>query len=668
MATYSATSAFIPQFLDDNGDPISSGGTIEAFIAGTSTPQLMYSNKAGVSAGNTITLNARGEPETSGVAHIIWIDTAVEYDFVLKKDGVTVNSPEDIGAAALNSNPSVATITALKAITAAADGQSYFVRGHTAVGDGGGGNYLYDASSAVTANDGTVITPDTLAGRFLLHDSCLVTPRTFGPGDAGIIAAISWASANNQMLFWPEVYAVTSNITSFHSARHYGPGGLSRNGNTWYVEQSPSQEDRRLYVSTASGSATNDGLDTTYPLAAEPAALTAMLTINPNNDEVGYITLKSDHVITDASMMTINKVNAGWIVIEGDGTYGDSGYTFASAYPSTGWSYDAGDHNPVSCNCTASTGSRYVVGWEASMPELRIFVDGNSQLDRLYSGNRSTGKIEETYGGKNFRSSTSARPCYNSGGLIVSSRTVWDNFTGSIYFARGAGGNMTQALIKNRSSAINGSLTSSRTASVEAQGIEFQSCAFPLEVKRGAQINALDAIIDDVDSEISNASRSASLCLDGMVATNIHDAGVNANSGGQISMQQGTSQPAAMTASGSNPGNEPGIKCTGGHVQIPSGTISGGFEDGILCTQGGVVDGTALNISGTQARYGVYAVGGEINITSATVQGGTTNDIGVAKGGIVRADSATTSSGSPSAADCNVAALNTIYAAGVVFG
>lgn len=83
MATYYPATSFVPQFTSDAGVPLS-GGTITAFIAGTSTPTAMYIDSAGTSAGTSVTLNARGEPTVSGNTVIIWLDAAVSYKFVLK--------------------------------------------------------------------------------------------------------------------------------------------------------------------------------------------------------------------------------------------------------------------------------------------------------------------------------------------------------------------------------------------------------------------------------------------------------------------------------------------------------------------------------------------------------------------------------------------------------
>ena len=198
MATYIATTAFIPTFLDDNGDPLN-GGTLESYIAGTTTPTPTFTGEAGVSAGNIITLNARGEPETSGNTHQVWIDGAIKYDFVLKTAaGVIINSPEDIASPLVGSVASALNIAAAKALTTLPDGQALYIRGYTTAGDGGGGMYVYDASSATAANDGTVLALDTLAGRLLHSETTLITVKTFGAvGDDSTINNSALQSAIN---------------------------------------------------------------------------------------------------------------------------------------------------------------------------------------------------------------------------------------------------------------------------------------------------------------------------------------------------------------------------------------------------------------------------------------------------------------------------------------
>ena len=186
MATYIATTAFIPTFLDDNGNLLN-GGTLESYIAGTTTPTPTFTGEAGVSAGDIITLNARGEPETSGNTHQVWIDSAIKYDFVLKTAaGVIINSPEDIASPLVGSVASTLNIASAKALTTLTDGQAIYIRGYTTAADGGGGMYVYDASSAATANDGTVLALDTLPGRLLHGETTAITVKTFGAVGDGV--------------------------------------------------------------------------------------------------------------------------------------------------------------------------------------------------------------------------------------------------------------------------------------------------------------------------------------------------------------------------------------------------------------------------------------------------------------------------------------------------
>jgi len=219
MATYIATTAFIPTFLDDNGDPLN-GGTLESYIAGTTTPTPTFTGEAGVSAGDIITLNARGEPETSGNTHQVWIDSAIKYDFVLKTAaGVIINSPEDVASPLLGSVASTLNIASAKALTTLTDGQAIYIRGYYAAADGGGGMYIYDASSAATANDGTVLALDTLAGRLLHGETTTVTVETFGVvGDgvaddaAALRAALNVLSGSTIELGKSETYLCLSSV------------------------------------------------------------------------------------------------------------------------------------------------------------------------------------------------------------------------------------------------------------------------------------------------------------------------------------------------------------------------------------------------------------------------------------------------------------------------
>lgn len=81
-----------PQFVDANGAPMSSGSLV-TFLAGSSTPQITYTDSTG-GTGNptTITLNTRGETPNE-----VWLTGGVSYKFVLKDSaGVTVWTIDNI--------------------------------------------------------------------------------------------------------------------------------------------------------------------------------------------------------------------------------------------------------------------------------------------------------------------------------------------------------------------------------------------------------------------------------------------------------------------------------------------------------------------------------------------------------------------------------------------
>lgn len=82
MAIYQ-TSYTVEHFHADDGTLLS-GGTLEYFIAGTTTPATVYSDPGGTEAGDTITLNDRGEPEVSSNTFIICLSDEMNYKVVAK--------------------------------------------------------------------------------------------------------------------------------------------------------------------------------------------------------------------------------------------------------------------------------------------------------------------------------------------------------------------------------------------------------------------------------------------------------------------------------------------------------------------------------------------------------------------------------------------------------
>lgn len=88
MPTYVPLNAFPIQLQDSAGDNLS-GGTLEFFLSGTSTPANLFSDNAGTSIGTSITLNASGYPESGGNVITLFRDAAIAYKIVAKTSGGT---------------------------------------------------------------------------------------------------------------------------------------------------------------------------------------------------------------------------------------------------------------------------------------------------------------------------------------------------------------------------------------------------------------------------------------------------------------------------------------------------------------------------------------------------------------------------------------------------
>lgn len=82
---------FKPEFVDPNtGKPLS-GGTVEFYFAGTSTPTEYHTDQQGTDGGTSLTLNAAGKPATD-----IFYDDEKTYKFVVKtSSGALVDTIDD---------------------------------------------------------------------------------------------------------------------------------------------------------------------------------------------------------------------------------------------------------------------------------------------------------------------------------------------------------------------------------------------------------------------------------------------------------------------------------------------------------------------------------------------------------------------------------------------
>jgi len=143
MATYIPITDIPEQFFDSAGDPLV-GGSLEFYLAGTTTATNAFSDNAGTSIGSTITLNAYGYPEAGGNTIGLFRDQSKALKIVLKNAAAsTIWTMDDIPAVASFDSASSAKLD-LITVTSAVDLDTM----ETDIGTA----YQVDASVALTAD------------------------------------------------------------------------------------------------------------------------------------------------------------------------------------------------------------------------------------------------------------------------------------------------------------------------------------------------------------------------------------------------------------------------------------------------------------------------------------------------------------------------------------
>lgn len=99
-----ASTPFPVQFSNPDTGALASGYTLTAYLKGTSTETPMYTNETGTSAGTSITFNSAGYPEVSGSIITVFLDTAIDYKFIMRdEDSNTEWTVDGVSTAGLSS-------------------------------------------------------------------------------------------------------------------------------------------------------------------------------------------------------------------------------------------------------------------------------------------------------------------------------------------------------------------------------------------------------------------------------------------------------------------------------------------------------------------------------------------------------------------------------------
>ena len=158
---YYPSSIFPIQYTNPDNGELASGFTIEAYVAGLSTPATMYSDKNGTVLGTSVTLNSGGYPINGSNTPVqIWLQTGREYDFVLKDDASNTEWTLDDLALNLNVSLYATDYSSLITLFTDADLSNGTEVTLTDAGISGTGFVRNSASHGFTATKGVIVRLD----------------------------------------------------------------------------------------------------------------------------------------------------------------------------------------------------------------------------------------------------------------------------------------------------------------------------------------------------------------------------------------------------------------------------------------------------------------------------------------------------------------------------
>lgn len=237
--SYQKAQLMFPQLETVNGVP-AEGYTVNSYIWDTSTPLAMYTSSTGSGAATSFSLNSAGITKTAGGTPCdIFLDTTKVYKFIIKdaagaQFGPTIGPVYGSGLS-FDTSLIVDTVDDMAAFTSLMDGQLVLTSGYYEPFDGGANEHIYDQNASETGNGGTIITPDTLSGRFKARyqnqfDVLRFGAKRFGSSfdstlkiRAAIEAAIDYVQSGNHdgNIFEGFIYAGTAPEVWFPAGVYY---------------------------------------------------------------------------------------------------------------------------------------------------------------------------------------------------------------------------------------------------------------------------------------------------------------------------------------------------------------------------------------------------------------------------------------------------------------
>src|SRR3990167_1584503 len=167
MATYVKADAWVLQQIASTGLPLV-GGSVSAYITGTTTPLAMYTDSAGSGSATSFSLNSLGMPQSAGGTAIdIYLDDSKIYKFIIRDSGGSAVGPT-IDPVYPSGSSAIATFASMEDVRAGSANQN-FIRATGFYSTGPAVDILLrkDGTGTQTASGATTISTamknDTLA-------------------------------------------------------------------------------------------------------------------------------------------------------------------------------------------------------------------------------------------------------------------------------------------------------------------------------------------------------------------------------------------------------------------------------------------------------------------------------------------------------------------------
>jgi hypothetical protein len=483
-----------PIMNPDTGNA-ASGFTLEAYLAGTSTPTNMYSDDAGTVIGTTLSINSKGYPINGASSVVsIFLETGLDYDFILRDE----ESNQEWAISGINGIPrqstTVADYTAARALDSStlADRQRIWINGFA---------YSWEVKTGTVTDNGWHLVFNDDSNRYAESTSLVVSVDIFGAvgdGVANDTASCLAAEAQGDRIYVGSgTYLVDAGQIDY--SKYYGEGLFRIGSQTFPAGDIKTATTIADVISTFGYKACfSDYL----PYRRILAPLTISIPAGTHNiDMTDGVNVRYEHV--DGSMITIQGASAATTTLLFD--------------------------------FTGQSGNRlYGLGLDGNY-NLK-FVDGITFDGDNYSGHADGGPTL----GDGLGNDPIGLKVQNSAAIECSSDVVFQNFARNGVFANEGAYALVNGVDVNNCGSD--AYVASLGASVRAEGSscsEIYGDAYYADF--GGKVFCKGSVADDIRTRFSGSAGDGLVAIQGghiygedAALTNIADVGILGLNGGEI--------------------------------------------------------------------------------------------------------------------------------------